>query len=212
MLEIPKISTQGDYSTNIAMTMASGQKMAAPEVARIIMDHIEDSNGLVSKVESAGPGFINFFVSKHKWYEVLRAVHKANNAYGTCEIGRGKRVQVEFVSANPTGPLHVGHGRCAAVGDSLAAILGAAGYEVEKEYYINDSGRQIATLGSSIFLRYREILGQVVEFPADYYQGDYIIDLARELADREGERLLGMSDDQANDLCAKFAAEEILKT
>ena len=210
VLEIPKIEAHGDYSTNVAMTMASSEKRAPRDVARIIMDHIDDSDHLLSKVEEAGPGFINFFVTKNKWFEVLKTVHEAGKAYGTCEIGLGKRLQIEFVSANPTGPLHVGHGRCAAVGDSLAAILAAAGYEVEKEYYVNDSGRQISTLGQSVFLRYRELLGQTIEFPADCYQGDYIVDLARALVDREGERLVQVSDEEAKNLCAKFAAREIL--
>ncbi len=210
-LEIPKIATHGDYSTNIAMTMASSQKMAPRDIAGIIMEHIEDSDHMLSKMETAGPGFINFFVDNRKWYEILKAIHEAGKSFGTSEIGLGKRVQVEFVSANPTGPLHVGHGRCAAVGDSLAAILAAAGYEVEKEYYVNDSGRQINTLGKSVFLRYRELLGNTVEFPTDCYQGGYITDLARALLDQEGERLLEVTEEEAIGVCARFAAREILE-
>jgi arginyl-tRNA synthetase len=185
VLETPKIAAHGDYSTNIAMTIASTQKKAPREIAGIIMDHIGDSERLVSR--------------------------EAGEAYGTCQIGLGKRVQVEFVSANPTGPLHVGHGRCAAVGNSLAAILRAAGYEVEKEYYVNDSGRQIKTLGESVFLRYRELLGATIELPEECYKGDYIIDLARILADRENERLLHLPDEEAKKICAEFAAHEILE-
>jgi arginyl-tRNA synthetase len=143
VLETPRIAAHGDYSTNIAMTMAAGQKTAPQAIAKIIIDHIDDSEHLISKTEIAGPGFINFFIAQNKWYEVLKTVHDLGNAYGTSRIGAGKRVQIEFVSANPTGPLHVGHGRCAAVGDTLAAILKAAGYEVEKEYYVNDSARSL---------------------------------------------------------------------
>ena len=210
VLETPRIAAHGDYSTNIAMTMAAGQKTAPQAIAKIIIDHIDDSEYLISKTEIAGPGFINFFIAQNKWYEVLKTVHDLGNAYGTSQIGAGKRVQIEFVSANPTGPLHVGHGRCAAVGDTLAAILKAAGYEVEKEYYVNDSGRQIKTLGQSVLLRYREILGDTIAFPADGYRGDYIKDLAQEVVANEGDRLLELSDGEAVGLCAKFAAQEIL--
>jgi arginyl-tRNA synthetase len=209
-LETPKIASHGDYSTNIAMAMASHQERPPQEVANIIIDHIEDADHLVSKTEVAGPGFINFFIARGKWYEILKTVHEKDKAYGTSEIGLGKRVQIEFVSANPTGPLHVGHGRCAAVGDTLAAILKAAGYETEKEYYVNDSGRQIFTLGQSVFLRYRQLLGEIIEFPTDSYQGDYIKDLAQELIASQGRGLLELPEEEAVSICAKFAADEIL--
>jgi arginyl-tRNA synthetase len=209
-LETPKIASHGDYSTNIAMAMASHQKRPPQEVANIIIDHIEDTDHLVSKTEVAGPGFINFFIARGKWYEILKTVHEKDKAYGTSEIGFGKRVQLEFVSANPTGPLHVGHGRCAAVGDALAAILKAAGYETETEYYVNDSGRQIFTLGQSVFLRYRQLLGERIEFPTDLYQGGYIKDLAQELVANRGRGLLELPEEEAVSICAKFAADEIL--
>jgi len=210
LLETPKIAAHGDYSTNVAMTMASSQKRAPREIAAIIVDHVEDDDHLISKMEIAGPGFINFFISQDNWYQILKNVHHADKAYGSSQIGAGKRVQIEFVSANPTGPLHVGHGRCAAVGDTLAAILEAAGYEVEKEYYVNDSGRQIHTLGQSVFLRYQQLLGDPVDLPTDSYQGDYIRDLAQILAEKEGKGLHGMPHEEAVRLCARFAAHEIL--
>ncbi len=209
-LETPKIATHGDFSTNIAMNLAASQKRSPREIARIIIDHIVDSDHLLSKTEVAGPGFINFFIAWDKWYKVLKRVHDEGNAYGTSQMGLGKRVQVEFVSANPTGPLHVGHGRCAAVGETLAAILKAAGYEVEKEYYVNDSGRQIRTLGESVFVRYRQHIGKTLDMPADGYQGSYIKDLARILFDQEGKSLLDMPEEEAITLCAKFAAGNIL--
>ncbi|MGD8513627.1 MAG: arginine--tRNA ligase [Deltaproteobacteria bacterium] len=209
-LETPKTPAHGDYSTNIAMAMASYQKRRPHDIARTIVDHLGDSDHLLSKTEVAGPGFINFFIAQDQWYEVLRTVHQQDSAYGTNDMGQGERVQIEFVSANPTGPLHVGHGRCAAVGDTLAAILKAAGYEVEKEYYVNDSGRQILTLGQSVFFRYRQLLGDTVPLPADAYQGDYIKDLAQMLADREGKGLLEMPEEEAIRLCATVAADEIL--
>jgi arginyl-tRNA synthetase len=209
-LETPKTPGHGDYSTNIAMAMASDQKRRPHEIAGIIIDHMGDSDHLLSKTEVAGPGFINFFIAEDRWYEVLKTVHDLDNAYGTTAMGQGKRVQIEFVSANPTGPLHVGHGRCAAVGDTLAAILNAAGYDVEKEYYVNDSGRQIFTLGQSVFFRYRQLLGDTIAFPPDAYQGDYIKELARMLVEREGQGLLEMPEGEATRLCATFAAHEIL--
>ncbi len=210
-LEIPKIAAHGDFSANIAMAMAASQKRAPQEVARIIIDHIEDTDHLLSKSEVAGPGFINFFIARDKWHEVLKTVHEEDTAYGTSHVGLGKRVQIEFLSANPTGPLHVGHGRCAAVGDTLAAILKATGYEVEKEYYVNDSGRQIRTLGESVFVRYQQLLGKTLDLPADDYQGSYIKGLARILLDQEGERLLDMAEEEAVTICARFAAMKILE-
>jgi arginyl-tRNA synthetase len=209
-LEIPKIAAHGDYSTNIALTMAASQKRAPRDIAGIIIDHIEDPDHLLSKSEVAGPGFINFFIAQDRWHKVLRTVHEEDTAYGSSQVGLGKRVQIEFLSANPTGPLHVGHGRCAAVGDTLAAVLKAAGYEVEKEYYVNDSGRQIRTLGESVFVRYQQLLGKTLDLPAVNYQGSYIKELARMLLDQEGEGLLDVAEEEAITLCAKFAATKIL--
>ena len=210
VMDTPKIAAHGDYSTNIAMTMAASQKRAPPDIARIIIDHVEDSEHLLSKTEVAGPGFINFFIAQDKWYEVLKSVHDKDKAYGTSQIGLGKRLQIEFVSANPTGPLHVGHGRCAAVGETLAAIFKAAGYKVEKEYYVNDSGRQIRTLGESVFVRYQQLQGKTIDLPKDGYQGGYIKELARMLLDQEGQRLTDLPEEEAVTLCSRFAADKIL--
>jgi arginyl-tRNA synthetase len=129
---------------------------------------------ILEKTEIAGPGFINFFLKTSAWHPVLQKIHAANTRYGATDVGKGQKFQVEFVSSNPTGPLHVGHGRGAAVGDAVANILAFCGYDVEKEYYINDSGRQIHTLGRSVYLRYKEMFGQKVTFPDECYQGDYI--------------------------------------
>ncbi len=209
-VEIPKQSANGDFSTNIAMTMASSQRKPPREIADTLIAHLNDPEGFLAKVEVAGPGFVNFFVTPDHWYVVLKAVHRQGRTYGTSDFGRGKRVQVEFVSANPTGPLHVGHGRCAAVGDTLAAVMKTAGYDVEREYYVNDSGRQIHTLGNSVFLRYRQLHGHNVEFPADAYQGEYIKDLAQAVSDRQGTQLLELPENEAIESCAQFAAEKIL--
>ncbi|MCP4111007.1 MAG: arginine--tRNA ligase [Desulfobacteraceae bacterium] len=209
--EEPKADAHGDFSTNIAMIMASVQKMAPRKIAEAIIKNMDDPEGTLLKTEIAGPGFINFFVNPSCWHPVLREIHEADTRYGASDTGAGKKIQVEFVSANPTGPLHVGHGRGAAVGDSVANILRFCGYDVEKEYYINDSGRQIKTLGSSVFLRYRELSGQEISFPEDCYQGAYINELAAEVREMKGDSLLEQDEEEAVLFCARFASENILK-
>ena len=210
VLEIPKVQAHGDFSTNMAMQMAASQKKSPRDIARIIMDHVADDGRLLSGMEAAGPGFINFFITGERWFQSLRTIHEEGRRYGASQAGQGQRIQFEFVSANPTGPLHVGHGRIAAVGETLATILKAAGYDVEKEYYVNDSGRQIRTLGESVFVRYQQLLGKNLALAEDGYQGDYIRDLARVLLEEEGESLLDITEDEAVTRCARFAAREIL--
>jgi arginyl-tRNA synthetase len=209
-VEEPNAGSHGDFSTNISMVMASIQKMPPRKIAEAIIKNINDPGGMLDKTEIAGPGFINFFLNKHSWHPVLQKIHEQDALYGASDIGKGKKIQVEFVSANPTGPLHVGHGRGAAVGDSVANILLFCGYNVEKEYYINDSGRQINTLGRSVFLRYKELFEADVQFPEDCYQGDYVRDLAGKVRDDNGDKLLSMSEDEAISYCARFAADNIL--
>ncbi len=209
-VEEPKAASHGDFSTNIAMVMASAQKMPPRKIAEVIASHIQDPEGILEKTQIAGPGFINFFLKTSAWHPVLREIHEADTRYGATDIGKGQKFQVEFVSSNPTGPLHVGHGRGAAVGDAVANILAFCGYDVQKEYYINDSGRQIRTLGRSVYLRYREMLGQKVKFPDECYQGDYIRDLAAEIKMEKGDVLLGQPEEDALMICARFAAEKIL--
>ena len=209
-VEEPNAGSHGDFSTNISMVMASIQKMPPRKIAEAIIKNINDPDGMLDKTEIAGPGFINFFLNKHSWHPVLQKIHEQDALYGASDIGKGKKIQVEFVSANPTGPLHVGHGRGAAVGDSVANILLFCGYNVEKEYYINDSGRQINTLGRSVFLRYKELFEADVQFPEDCYQGDYVRDLAGKARDDNGDKLLSMSEEEAISYCARFAAENIL--
>ena len=206
----PKIEFQGDFSTNIAMVMASVQKMPPRKIAETITKHITDIEGILDKTEIAGPGFINFFINRFLWHSVLRKIHDKDKKYGASDIGQGKKIQIEFVSSNPTGPIHVGHGRGAAVGDSIANILLACGYNVKKEYYINDSGRQINTLGRSVFLRYQELFGKNIKFPEDYYQGDYIRDFAKKIRENKKEELLDDDEEKAVDYCARFAAGNIL--
>jgi arginyl-tRNA synthetase len=210
LIEEPKVSAHGDFSTNIAMTMASLQKMAPRKISDIIIKNIDDPGRLISRTEIAGPGFINFFITPEAWHPVLKEIHGLKDRFGASSLGQGKKVQVEFVSANPTGPLHVGHGRGAAVGDAVANILSFSGYDVQREYYINDSGRQINTLGRSVFLRVKEILGEAVSFPEECYQGDYIKDLARMALETRKADFSSLAEADQIFFCARFAAQSIL--
>lgn len=209
-VEVPKIESHGDFSTNIAMVTASVLKMSPRKIAESILRHLNDPDNILAKTEIAGPGFINFFVNIWSWYPVLHKIHQEDTRYGASDMGNGEKFQVEFVSSNPTGPLHVGHGRGAAVGDSLANILQFCGYDVQKEYYINDSGRQIDTLGRSVFFRYKQLLGLNIQFSEENYQGDYIIDLAKEISGSKGKTLLDQNEETSISYCAQFAAERII--
>ncbi|MBT3176375.1 MAG: arginine--tRNA ligase [Desulfobacula sp.] len=217
-IEEPRISSHGDFSTNFAMVSAGIQKMPPRKIAQTMVQLIEtlgktseETASLIEKVEIAGPGFINFFLSKEAWHPVVDRILEQDKKYGASDMGKNEKVQVEFVSANPTGPLHVGHGRGAAVGDSVGNILGFAGFDVQKEYYINDSGRQIRTLGTSVWLRLLQKSGKEIEFPDDCYKGDYIKELACEILEKEGKGFVQGDEKEAIALCAKFAAKKILK-
>ncbi len=213
-----KHESHGDFSTNFAMTSASIQKMAPQKIARNLISTIKAGNtgktdgtkSLVEKVEIAGPGFINFFLANRAWHPVVDNILLQDKLYGSSDIGNSEKVQVEFVSANPTGPLHVGHGRGAVVGDSVGSILSFAGYNVQKEYYINDSGRQIKTLGTSVWLRFLQNAGKPVDFPDDCYRGDYIKELAQKILEQHGSKFSEKDETEAITLCAKYAAKEIL--
>jgi arginyl-tRNA synthetase len=209
-LDVPKLEIHGDFSTNVAMLMAAVQKMAPRKIAAAIVEHLNDSQRFLKNVDIAGPGFINFYLKPGAWHPVLQEIHESDFRYGASDLGRGEKIQVEFVSSNPTGPLHVGHGRGAAVGDSVANILDFCGYAVQREYYINDSGRQIQTLGRSAFLRYRELFGETVTFPQDFYQGEYIRDIAVRIRDQYGDGLLKEKENDAVMTCARIAADGIL--
>jgi arginyl-tRNA synthetase len=211
-VEKPKVEAHGDFSTNFAMVVGSLQKRAPRKVAQAIVDQLNDSGRLIEKIEIAGPGFINFYVTPAAWHPVLLEIQKTDRRFGASKLGEGERVQVEFVSSNPTGPLHVGHGRGAAVGDSVANILSFCGYDVQREYYVNDSGRQIQTLGRSVFLRYRELFGKSAPFPEDCYQGDYIREIAARIKDQHGDGLLYQEGDEAVMYCARTAAGDIMET
>jgi arginyl-tRNA synthetase len=208
-IEVPNHSEHGDFAVNVAMMLAKAEKMAPRRIAEILMEELKAKESIWSRVEIAGPGFINFFLTAACWYRVLENVYRLSGGYGSSRVGNGKKVQVEFVSANPTGPLHIGHGRGAATGDAVASVLLEAGYEVEREYYINDAGNQMDTLGRSIYLRYLELQGREVEFPSDCYQGAYIIDIARQILEEQGEALLEMDEQESISFCAQLGGEQI---
>ncbi len=179
-VEATKHPEHGDLATNLALVLAKQAKMPPRKVAEVIINNLAAPEGMLQKVEMAGPGFINFFIADSFWYRVIPEIHRLGPAYGDSDLGAGVKVQVEFVSANPTGPLHIGHGRGAALGDALARLLSATGHQVVREYYINDVGNQILTLGKSLYFRLRELQGEKVDFPEEGYQGDYMKDLARD--------------------------------
>ena len=210
-MEWTKDPAHGDYATNIAMVLASQTRKNPREIARILSERIEDPEGILERVEIAGPGFMNFFIREGVLTRLLEEVERQGEGYGSSDLGKGRRVQVEFVSANPTGPLHIGHARGAVVGDVMANILEASGCRVFREYYINDAGNQMDNLGKSVLLRYRELLGETGEFPEGCYQGDYIRDLASELLRRDGERYREMDPAEATRLFTDHAAGAILE-
>ncbi len=209
-VEPPREESFGDYATNVALVWGGRIKKPPREVAEELAQRLALREDLFSRVEVAGPGFINFFVAPRYWQSVVPRILSAGKDYGRSTLGQGRRVQVEFVSANPTGPLHIGHGRGAAVGDTLARLLAFAGYEVVREYYINDRGRQMEILGRSVWLRARELSGEKVEFPEDHYRGEYIRELARKLLSERPD-LLDLPESQALEICREFALREILE-
>jgi arginyl-tRNA synthetase len=192
------------------MLLAKQAKMAPRKVAEIIVKNLAAPEGMLAKVEIAGPGFINFFLTDGFWRGVIMEIHRQGRAYGDSDLGRGRQVQVEFVSANPTGPLHIGHGRGAALGDALANLLTATGHQVVREYYINDVGNQILTLGKSLYYRLREFQGEAIEFPADGYQGDYMKDLARDYLKQGGDIFWGPPREEDFLVLGRYAAQVIL--
>ena len=185
-VEVPKREEQGDFSTNFAMVVAKADRCNPREIAARLVDLLA-ADQIFARVEIAGPGFINLFLTRDVWATVLAPVWTEDERFGRSEMGAGRRVLVEFVSANPTGPLSVGHGRNAVLGDAIARLLDATGHQVQREYYFNDAGRQMRVLGESTRARYLELLGLPFEFPEDGYQGDYIRDIGRAMVEEGGE-------------------------
>jgi arginyl-tRNA synthetase len=192
-VERTRDAQHGDFATNVAMRLAKAARRNPRELAQAILAGLP-ANDLIERSEVAGAGFINFYLKAAASTQELARIHQQGEAYGESRVGAGTRVLVEFVSANPTGPLHVGHGRQAAYGATLANILAATGFEVAREYYINDAGRQMDILAVSTWIRYLELCGEVLPFPSNGYRGEYVRPLAQRLRDIEGERLRAPAD------------------
>ena len=209
VVEKPKDEKMGDFSTNIGMTLARSERKNPKTIAESVARHLK--SGDLSKVEVAGPGFINIKMSQEFFLKRLRNAVSQGENFGSSDSGQGTKVMIEFVSANPTGPLHVGHGRGAAVGDCLARIMKKAGYDLSTEYYINDVGNQMNFLGRSTWLRYRELKGEAIKFPEDHYRGDYIKDIAQKVIDQKGDEFLNKPEEECISFFRRFAKDNILK-
>ncbi|MBF0480819.1 MAG: arginine--tRNA ligase [Desulfovibrionaceae bacterium] len=208
----PKDARFGDLSCNAAMILAKQAKIKPRDLAESLaaaMLGADPPEPSIERIEVAGPGFLNFHLTESFWRQTVLDVLAAGERYGASGAGAGRKVQIEFVSANPTGPLHIGHGRGAALGDALARILRAAGYDVATEYYVNDAGRQMRLLGDSVWSRYQQACGRAVELIEDGYKGDYISDLARDVIKIKGASLLEIPEDEARAFCREFGAREI---
>ena len=201
VIEVPKNSDHGHFATNLPMTLAASQKRNPREIASIILDNLKDDENFFEKTEIAGPGFINFTIRAIEWRRVLSEILRRDADYGRSEIGHNEKILVEFVSANPTGPLHLGHGRGAALGDTLCRVLSFCGHQVVREFYINDAGLQIKILGESICARLKQMGDPDFPFPENGYHGDYILDLADKLSRETDLTLLG--HEKAVDHCAE---------
>ena len=193
VVEPPRDAAHGDLSTNAAMVVAKPLGQKPRDVAMALATYFEADED-VSAVEVAGPGFLNLRLSNAIWHRALRSIAELGAAYGKADIGKNERVNVEYVSANPTGPMHVGHTRGAVFGDALASLLAYAGFDVTREYYLNDAGSQIDTLARSTLLRYREALGETIDIPPGLYPGDYLIPVGEALAAEFGDSLVGKPD------------------
>ncbi|ABN53153.1 MAG TPA: arginine--tRNA ligase [Hungateiclostridium thermocellum] len=206
-IEIPKEKGHGDFSTNIAMQAAKTVRKAPRQVAEIIIKNMDLSNTYIDRVEAAGPGFINFFLTNAWLYDVLKVIQKEKENYGNLDIGRGQKVMVEFVSANPTGPLHMGNARGGALGDCIASVLEKAGYDVTREFYINDAGNQIEKFGISLEARYIQLLKgeDAVEFPEDGYHGEDIIDHMKAYIEENGDNLLYVDSEERRKTLVEYA-------
>lgn len=187
LVERTRDKQHGDYASNIALGIAKAAKMNPRELAEKIIS-VLPADESIQNISIAGPGFINFTLTQQAFLNVVKQILTEKESYGASQFGKGQRILIEFVSSNPTGPLHVGHGRGAAYGGALAALLENVGYEVEREYYVNDGGRQMDILTTSIWLRYLELFGEQFAFPCNGYQGDYVLEISQELRDEFGER------------------------
>ncbi len=195
-LTAPKQESHGDFACNAALMLSKRARRNPREIAGLLQEALGDAEGMVSKCDIAGPGFLNLFVSNETWHTALADILEAGPSHIRSNGGAGEKILIEFVSANPTGPLHVGHGRGAVAGDITARLLDAAGYKVDREYYVNDLGNQVDVMATSIYLRYGELFGHSFDAPEDFYPGDYIVDIAQEIKSAVGDKFVGVERDK----------------
>jgi arginyl-tRNA synthetase len=210
-IEPPREKKFGDLACNAAMILAGESRQNPRKIAEQIKELISKNTNVLEKIEIAGPGFLNFTFKHDFWLGIIREIETGQEAFGSSDHGRGVKVQIEYVSANPTGPLHIGHGRGAAVGDSLARIMRFAGYDVSTEYYLNDAGRQMTVLGESTWIRYQNRCGMETILDAEHYQGEYLSEIAELIHREQGNRLLDMKESDAVLICLEKAKKEILE-
>jgi len=208
VLEMPKEKEHGDYSTNLAMRLAKNARKSPRAIAEDFVARADKARMHIEKIEVAGPGFINFFFDKDYILSITNTILRLGDSYGDLNIGKGQKVNIEFVSANPTGSLHIGHGRGAAYGDSLARVLSKIGYQVTKEHYVNDAGNQIRNLAQSVIERYKELNGFKADLGEDHYHGKEIIEIAHQLKNTYGDSLLENLD---LDFFRKYATDHLLE-
>lgn len=209
-LEAPKRPEWGDLASTVAMTLAASEQRMPQDIAQIIVDNIPQREALFERIDVVRPGFLNLTVKRDVWLQVLAEIEEQGEAYGSTDLGQGRQVLVEYVSANPTGPLHVGHGRGAAIGQAIVNLLRATGHRVVSEYYINDAGRQMKLLGASVYARYGELCGRIMRFPEDGYQGAYIQTVATHVKEQIGTTLLDLPADLAEERIKDLAYRELL--
>lgn len=204
-VEVPADRANGDFSTNAAMVGARAFRLAPRKIAEIICDNMILEETYFEKVEIAGPGFINFFLCDDYYSDILLEINEAGESYGRSDYGKGKKINVEFVSANPTGPMHMGNARGGALGDCLAAVLDYAGYDVSREFYVNDAGNQIEKFALSLDIRYRQLLGEDIELPEDSYHGEDIVERAKEFQALYGDEFINKSEEERKKALVGFA-------
>jgi arginyl-tRNA synthetase len=209
-IDAPRDKNHGDFAVNIAMLMAKAAGMPPRQIAQILKENFAENLAWLGKLELAGPGFLNFYLAPGYFHPVLPAILAEDEAYGASDFGGGVRVQIEFVSANPTGLLHMGNARGAALGDSLGNVLSAAGYLVSREYYINDAGNQIENFGKSLEARYLELLGEQATFPDEGYQGEDITATAKRILEKEGDRFLHVESSLRREFMIQAGLQEKL--
>lgn len=209
-IEIPKDKLNGDLSCSIAMIIASKQNVNPKEVANKIKELLSH-HSYIASIEVAGPGFINFTIRADYWHNSIKEILSDDRDFFKIDVGKNLKVNIEYVSANPTGPMHIGHARCAVYGDVLARILSYTGYAVTKEYYVNDAGSQVSDLARTVIIRYKEILtGEKIVIPEGLYPGEYLIDVGRKLVELYSDKLLSMPESESHELIMKFTIQEML--